>query len=174
ERMRMALDALLAFVVDGGRAGSRRDAVADESGHRERTQVLHLLRQVAEALAEEQRRSERAERFSADALCAPTADVRVDADRQQRLVRVILVELVLDAGLEVVEAALRVAFVGLHLLVRRSEPDAEVLRPALRHVDRKVRLARRGLVAFSRKLSTGDGRKRQLVGDEWIFGRKRG
>jgi len=57
----MTLDVGVAFLVDRRRARPGRDAIADEPRDRERPQVLPLVGQVAEALAEEDRRSERAE-----------------------------------------------------------------------------------------------------------------
>src|SRR6185295_10935491 len=75
QRVRMSLDVDVAFVADRRGAASRRYSYAHESGDGEWTQELHVRRQVAESLSEEQRRSDRAERFRADALRSRAADV---------------------------------------------------------------------------------------------------
>src|SRR5881275_1948595 len=119
--MRVTLDGVLAFVACRGGARARGNAVAHQSRHGKRSQVLHIRRQIAEAFAEEERRREGAERFGADALRSAVSDIPVYARGQDRLVLVALIELVLDAGGEIVEPALRVAAVRREPLVSRAE-----------------------------------------------------
>src|SRR6478752_5077459 len=81
-------------------------------------------------------------------------------------------ELVLDARLEVVEAALALAAGGLDLLVRGAEADAQAIGDALRHVHREIGLPRSRLVTACAEALARDRRKRQLVRDERILGRR--
>ena len=124
----MTLDAELALIVDGRGTCARRNSDADETGHRERAQELRLRRQIAEALAEEERWRDRAEGFGAHALGTAASDVQVDARRQQRLVRIAMVELVFNAGGEIVEPALGLAFIRAQPFVGCAETDTEILR----------------------------------------------
>src|SRR5262249_5259493 len=70
EEVRMLIDAPLAVLVDARAAGARRDADSELAGDREWPQELRIFRQVAEALAEENRRREGAERLAADSFRA--------------------------------------------------------------------------------------------------------
>src|SRR5207237_2097096 len=100
----------------------------------ERAQIFQLIRQVAEPFAEEQRRREGRKGFRADALRSAAADIPIDAGGDNRLVLVALIKLVLDACGEIVESALRVAAIRLHLLVCRAESDAEIFSDPFRHI----------------------------------------
>src|SRR5439155_23642649 len=106
----------VAFIVDRRRARTRRDADAELSGHGERAQIFHVIRQIAQTLAEEQRRREGRKGLGADALRPAAADIPIDAGGEDRLVLVVLIKLVLDACREIVESALRVAAIRLPVM----------------------------------------------------------
>src|SRR5205807_9253831 len=112
--------------VERTAARAARNANAHRTGQRDGAQVHRAVGQVAEAFAEEKRRRQGTERLRTDALRAAATDVPVDTCRQDRLVLVALVELVLDARGDIVEAALGVAAVRPQLPVRRPEADAQV------------------------------------------------
>src|SRR5215467_12496165 len=138
----MLLDAQLALVADGRAAPARWDADPELPCDREGAQKLHVIGQVAEALAEENRRGEGTEGLRADALRAGAAEVGIDPDGRDGLARLIPVELVFETDSQIVPPALGISTIGLELLVHGAEPHAEVLGDSLRHVHREIRLAR--------------------------------
>src|SRR5690349_6592904 len=98
----MPLDAGPPLVVEGRAARARRDRDAHLAGDRERAEVLEVVGQIAETLAEEERRREGRERFRADALRAAAADIDVEARRENGLARLVLVELIFETRFQVV------------------------------------------------------------------------
>ena len=86
QRIGILLDDHVAVLAHGARARARRDADADGACDRERPQVLRVVGQVAEPLAEQPGRREGAESLGADALRPAATYVPVDAQRQDRFV----------------------------------------------------------------------------------------
>src|SRR5215813_7404968 len=170
----MLLDRGIAVLVEGRGAGPARNGVARGAGDRERAQVLHAVRQVAEPLADEDRRRPGAERLGADLALPRAADVPVDAYRGDRLARVVLVELVLHVRREVVEALLHVAAFRRKPQIAGAEADAEIRCDALREVDGRASFRRGRRIVGGAELALRDRRQRQLVGDEGIVRRRRG
>src|SRR5262249_26177418 len=135
-------------------------------------QELRFRGQVTEALADEQRRCEGAERFRADALRPRSPDIDIETHRRDGFLFGVLVELVLEAGGNVVEATLPLAAFRLQLLVKRAQTDAEVLGDALGDVGREASFLRRRF-ATGGLLEIRDRRQRQLVGNEGILDQER-
>ena len=169
----MLLHAYVAFVADRRAARARWNADAHLLGDSERTQEFHLRRQIAEALAEEQRRGPGGKRFRADALRSGASDIDVEARGDNRFVLVVLVELVFETRRDIIEPALALAIFRLNLLVQRAQADAEVLGHPLRHVDGEVGLVGCRLVTASGQLSICNRRQRELVGNKGIFDHQR-
>src|SRR5438105_6982362 len=165
----MALYADIAVRADGRSARARGYGEPGNAGNGEWPQVARACSQIAESLAEKQRRRHRAERWRPDALRARAADVPVDARRNNRLVLVAFVELVFHARREIVEPALLFAFIRTKLPVGHAEPDTELWRDALAELHRGIGFHRRRLVATRSALASGNRRQRELIGNERIF-----
>ena len=170
--MDLAIERHAAVALDDlGDAGvARRNGDAEGASQRQRPDELQRLRQVAEALAPEERGGDRVERLGADLLAAGAADVPAQPGRQQHLVLGVLEEHVLQRHFHVVEAVEQRGLVGVEELVGAGQRDAEVGGEALGDLGADVRLARRRVAG---RLDVRDRRQRQLVGHEGIVDAER-
>src|SRR5262245_61991249 len=116
----------------GGRAPASGQRYSDRSGQRERLQIRDTVRQVAESLAEEERRRQGAEGVRADRLAAGVSHFPSEPSREDGLARLVLIELVLEADLEIAESFADRFSVGRYALVFPLERNAEVGSDALR------------------------------------------
>src|SRR5262249_57967105 len=129
----------------------------------ERPRQLEAVREISEALAEEQGGRDGVERLRAHVPgIAGATDVPADADRQQRLVLRVLEEDVLERYLHVVEAGGRGLPVGIEDLVGAAQADAQIGRQALGELAAEGELARGRLLSGGATLEVRHGGQRQL------------
>src|SRR5450631_294849 len=108
-----------------------RYCVADLAGQRERSRRTRVVRQAAKPLSDKERWREYAERLGADRPAAGMTEFDVERARHHQFPRRLGQELVLEAGLEILESVDVRTAGRIELRPRRADRNAEIVSDAL-------------------------------------------